>query len=132
MRRFPTLHNLDKLSDVTQQDSGKDLHHLSGADRGSSLDRMVSIAEQDQRGLFFIFVSKEISASDYKRLVRSGADWVSWAGAPQEIADIIFQRSRQRRSAGDAWRPGAKPRLRLLLRAVVASATLRLRWRLPS
>ena len=56
----------------------------------SSFDRLVSIAEQTQRGIFFIFLSKEISASDYKRLVRSGgADWVSLDGAPQEIDDIV-------------------------------------------
>ena len=53
---------------------------------------MVNIAEQEHAGIFFIFVSREISASDYKRLVRGGgADWVSMQGAPQEIADIIFR-----------------------------------------
>src|SRR5262249_56518088 len=46
-------------------------------------------------GIFFIFVSNEISASDYKRLVRSGgADWVSIQGAPQEILDITSRTSR--------------------------------------
>ena len=53
---------------------------------------MVNIAEQEHSGIFFIFVSREISASDYKRLVRGGrSDWVSMEGAPQEIADIIFR-----------------------------------------
>lgn len=56
----------------------------------SSLERLVGIAEQQHRGLFFIFVSRDISASDYKRLVRSGcADWVSVQGAPQEIEEIV-------------------------------------------
>jgi pilus assembly protein CpaE len=54
---------------------------------------MIGIAEQEQDRLFFIFVSQEISANDYKQLIRSGsADWASWAGAPQEIADIILLR----------------------------------------
>src|SRR5262249_61125746 len=54
-----------------------------------------NIAEQEHRGIFFIFVSNEISASDYKRLVRGGgADWVSIQGAPQEILDIISRNSR--------------------------------------
>jgi pilus assembly protein CpaE len=54
---------------------------------------MIGIAEQEQGSLFFIFVSHEISANDYKQLIRSGsADWASWAGAPQEIADIILLR----------------------------------------
>src|SRR5262245_50370493 len=57
---------------------------------GTSFDRMADIAEQEHRGFFFIFVSSDISASDYKRLVRrGGTDWVSIQGAPQEILDII-------------------------------------------
>jgi pilus assembly protein CpaE len=61
---------------------------------------MAKIAEQEHRGIFFIFVSSEISASDYKRLVRSGgADWVSIQGAPQEILDIISRIGRSDVSA---------------------------------
>src|SRR5262245_50184855 len=57
---------------------------------GTSFDRMANIAEREHRGIFFIFVSTEISGSHYKRLVRSGgADWVSIQGAPQEILDVI-------------------------------------------
>ena len=58
-------------------------------------------------GNFFIFVSKEISASDYKRLVRHHvADWVSLQGAPEEIEEII-SREGQTETTGSA--PGAKP-----------------------
>jgi pilus assembly protein CpaE len=97
-RTVPALQKLTKLEEVTkriaQQSSQPEsavtyiiFPVVTGA---SSFDRLVSIAEQTQRGLFFIFVSKEISASDYKRLVRSGgADWVSLKGAPQEIEEII-------------------------------------------
>jgi pilus assembly protein CpaE len=61
----------------------------------SSLERVVEIAEQGNSGVFSIFISQEISASDYKRLVRSGsADWVSLQGAPQEILDIISRATR--------------------------------------
>ena len=60
----------------------------------TSFDRMVNIAEREHRGIFFIFISREISASDYKRLVRGGgADWVSIEGAPQEILDVISRTS---------------------------------------
>src|SRR5258708_2291299 len=70
---------------------------------GTSFDRVANIAEQEHRDIFFIFVSSEISASDYKRLVRSGgADWVSIQGAPQEILDIISRTSgKEVRSARD-------------------------------
>src|SRR5262245_42149626 len=62
----------------------------------TSFDRIVNITEdQEHRGVIFIFVSREISASDYKRLVRSGgADWVSLEGAPQEILDIVSRTPR--------------------------------------
>jgi pilus assembly protein CpaE len=60
-----------------------------------SFDRIANIADQEHPGLFFIFVSKEISASDYKRLVRSrGADWAPVQNAPQEILDIISRTGR--------------------------------------
>ena len=55
-----------------------------------SFDRMVSIATEYRDTLFFIFISDDIPASDYKRLVQSGgADWASTRGAPEEIADIL-------------------------------------------
>jgi pilus assembly protein CpaE len=60
----------------------------------SPLDRVISIAEQDHPGTFFIFVSKEISASEYKRLTKNGsADWASLDGAPLEILDILSRRN---------------------------------------
>src|SRR5437764_13868164 len=37
-----------------------------------SLDRMVSIATEYRDSLFFIFISDDIPASDYKRLVQTG------------------------------------------------------------
>src|SRR6266436_3665702 len=56
----------------------------------ASLDRMVSIATEYRDSLFFIFISDDISASDYKRLMQTGgADWTSTRGAPEELADIL-------------------------------------------
>jgi len=56
----------------------------------ASFDRMVSIASEYRDSLFFIFISDDIPASDYKRLVQTGgADWASTRGAPEEIVDII-------------------------------------------
>src|SRR6266404_7417390 len=56
----------------------------------ASFDRMVSIATEYRDSLFFIFISDDIPASDYKRLVQTGgADWASTRGAPDEITDIL-------------------------------------------
>src|SRR5262249_7888351 len=53
---------------------------------------------------FFILISEDIAASDYKRLVRTGgADWVSAAAVPQEVLDIM---SRQR--SGIDARPASR------------------------
>jgi hypothetical protein len=67
---------------------------------------MANIAEQDHRGVFFIFISSEISGSEYKRLVRrGGADWMSIQGAAQEILDIISRTSRTDFVPGEQIRP---------------------------
>jgi pilus assembly protein CpaE len=109
--KFPTLQTLNKLDEVTRRIAEQPA--TSSAENAviifpalaaaSSFDRLVGIAEQAQRGIFFIFVSKEISASDYKRLVRSGgADWVSVDDAPEEIHDIIARAARTQATASAA------------------------------
>jgi pilus assembly protein CpaE len=96
--RLPALKRLTKLEEVTariaQQAAASNPEMtfivFPVPTGGGSVDRLVHIAEQTQRGIFFIFVSKEISASDYKRLVRGGgADWVSLQDAPREIEDTV-------------------------------------------
>jgi pilus assembly protein CpaE len=57
------------------------------------LDRLVEIATRHRHHIFFILISDEISATDYKRLVRTGgAEWVATTAAAQEIRDIISKR----------------------------------------
>jgi pilus assembly protein CpaE len=59
------------------------------------LDRLVNVAERHGEDIFIILISDEISASDYKRLVRTGgADWASTRGGPREVTDIIARRRR--------------------------------------
>jgi pilus assembly protein CpaE len=111
--RLPAIRKLTKLEEVTKRiaeqansPERENAYIVFPILTVSSFDRVVSIADQAQRGVFFIFVSKEISASDYKRLVRSGgADWVSLQDAPQEIEDIVLRASR----AELAESQGAKP-----------------------
>src|SRR6266446_2869229 len=55
-----------------------------------AFDRMVTIATEYRASLFFIFISDDIPASDYKRLVQTGgADWASTRDAPEEIVEIL-------------------------------------------
>jgi len=60
------------------------------SDASVSIERLVHIADRGRDLFFFIFISNDVSASDYKQLVRTGnADWASSQGVPQEVLDII-------------------------------------------
>jgi pilus assembly protein CpaE len=57
--------------------------------------------------IFFILISEELSATDYKALVRRGdADWVSFSADAHEILDIIALHERSERSSQSG---GVKP-----------------------
>ena len=75
----------------------------------ASLDRMVAIATEYRDSLFFIFISDDIPASDYKRLVQTGgADWASTQDAPEEIVEILARLGRGGAPA-IAEPPGTEP-----------------------
>ena len=59
-------------------------------------DQLVDVAAQYRHELFLVLIGDEISASDYKRLVRTGgADWVSAKTGVREVTDIIERRRQQ-------------------------------------
>lgn len=107
--KLPTLQRLSRIDEVGRQlaergnaNSERIYIVFPMLNAGASFDRIISIAEKPSTGLFLIFVSREISASDYKRLVRGGsADWVSLQNAPQEILDIISRTSRRGAAPGE-------------------------------
>jgi len=71
-------------------DLGKSYILLAIEPNDSIFGQVASIAAHQRGQLFFIFISNDIAANDYKRLVRLGnADWVSTRTASQEILDII-------------------------------------------
>ena len=104
---IPDLRDAPSFNWILEQTSGEDrgepeivLVVASMVDQGH-FDRMVEIAAQYRNDIYLILISDEISASDYKRLVRTGgADWASAKGGPQEVADIIGRRRQQLRSPG--------------------------------
>jgi len=109
--KLPNLQNVATLGEVTRQLA----QHKGSLDREpiyvicpvlnatSSLDRFVNIAEQEHGAVFLIFISSEISASDYKRLIRGGsADWASLQNAPQEVLDIISRTGQSETGSVDA------------------------------
>ena len=105
---LPTLNKLNSVEELSlsKETGGKRciLFPILG-DKSASFDRLINVAQQFRESIYFIFISDEISASDYKRLVRtSGADWVSTKGAPQEIADILAGATRGRAEPVEAER----------------------------
>jgi Flp pilus assembly CpaE family ATPase len=101
--KLPTVRTVSRMEEITrsiQRGPGELACILFPVvlNAAQSLDRMVEIATQYRDTLFFIFISDDIPASDYKRLVQTGgADWASTANAPNEIAEII---ARIERAAG--------------------------------
>jgi|HubBroStandDraft_2_1064218.scaffolds.fasta_scaffold29048_2 pilus assembly protein CpaE len=61
-------------------------------------------------GLFFILIGDELSASDYKRLLRTGcADWTSLNASPDEVIEMISRRRASENGRHSARRGGSPP-----------------------
>jgi len=72
-------------------------------------DRLVDFAGRLPSGMFLIVVGGEISATQYKRLVRSGAaDWIPMPADVGEMLEIIARR-RTRGAASGARTSGRSP-----------------------
>jgi len=62
---------------------------LAGTEK-TRIGDVIDTASRTRGPVFFIVISDDIPASDYKRLLRTGrAEWVLTSTAPQEIFDII-------------------------------------------
>jgi pilus assembly protein CpaE len=70
-------------------------------------DEVVEFADRHKDELFLILIGEEISASNYKRLIRThGADWASLGSNLDEVNDIIAQRRARDLNGGSATRQG--------------------------
>ncbi len=105
--------DIKDISDVVARSSIKDpafVLIIAPSRDMTHFTKVVDMASSHGGRIFFVLISDELSASDYKTLLRRGdADWVSVDADPKEILDI-FARQRRRRNAehaGDAG--GAKP-----------------------
>lgn len=113
---IPDLVKIKSFEDIQQGTSAKGdtatyVLVVGPANAGTFFDRLLSIATQYREQMFFILISEDISASDYKRLIRTGgADWVSATKAPQEIMEILARRrvtSKTAIAASDGRQPVA-------------------------
>jgi pilus assembly protein CpaE len=75
-------------------------------------DEIIDFAARHAREIFLILIGEEISASDYKRVVRTGgADWAPITADPAEVLEIVARRQRNEiESRSEAPRdPGSRP-----------------------
>jgi pilus assembly protein CpaE len=78
---------------------------LPQADR-AYFDKLAEFAARHANEAFLVLIGDEISASDYKRLVRGGgADWASAKADPREVLDIIARRRREGAAGSAQVRP---------------------------
>jgi pilus assembly protein CpaE len=95
---IPDLTRITNVEDVARNKSERSsdpvyVLFVAPAQDTGYLDRLVDVAAHYRERIFFILISDDISATDYKRLVRTGgAEWVSATGPPHEIIDIIAKR----------------------------------------
>jgi pilus assembly protein CpaE len=74
---------------------------IAPSDDAGNIEELADTAARYRDRIFFILVGGDISARQYKSLVRGGgADWISADADPREILDLIS--SRQTRGRGEA------------------------------
>jgi pilus assembly protein CpaE len=95
---FPDLRELSAIGALVEAISEKTGERSTALIAASAKDsglfaRIVDLAGRHRDRAYFILISDDIAANDYKRLVRTGAaDWVSTASVPQEVLDILSRR----------------------------------------
>jgi pilus assembly protein CpaE len=95
---IPALTRIKQIDEIAQSrrehaNEPSFLLLVSFANDSASLFDLLDTAVRHGDNIVPILVSDEISATDYKRLVRtSGADWVSADAAPQDILEIMSRR----------------------------------------
>jgi pilus assembly protein CpaE len=100
----PDLIRINDIEDIAHDKSGSagepNYVLLAAPARESGhFAKLVDMAVRHRGRIFFILISDDISAADYKRLVRTGgADWVPMSAVPQEVLEIIARR----RAGGEA------------------------------
>jgi pilus assembly protein CpaE len=95
---IPNLMEATNLDRIVKQSNGKRDESTIvlvtvPPDNHTYFDQLVDAASRYRDEIFLILISDDISATDYKRLVRSGgADWASAKTGAREVLEIIGRR----------------------------------------
>ena len=105
LAKIPNLAEASSFRSVFEQESVKSKAEptiilvIIPPGEGRYFDQMIEVATAYKNEVFLILISDEISASDYKRLVRTGAaDWASAKTGSREVIDIIARVQQRRRT----------------------------------
>jgi MinD-like ATPase involved in chromosome partitioning or flagellar assembly len=111
----PELRKIKKVEDIAQEINGQNNEKIivifvSPSIAAEGIDNLINISRRYRQRSFFILVSNDISATDYKRLIQSGgADWVGASSSLQEIPEIIYKTTTSNRLAEGNVQPDAGP-----------------------
>jgi pilus assembly protein CpaE len=94
----------DALHGLRPSDGPSYLLLIAPPSDAEGIEKLADTAARYRDRIFFILIGDEISASQYKSLVRTGgADWISAGADVQEILDLISNRQKRGRTeAGSA------------------------------
>jgi pilus assembly protein CpaE len=83
---------------------------VAPAEHHSYFTKLTEVTSSCRASIFFVLISDELSASDYKALVRRGdADWVSTGADPQEIVETIGRHRKLSKMGSTAEADAARP-----------------------
>jgi pilus assembly protein CpaE len=93
---IPNLRTIERIEEAAQE-IGHSVQRekvvvifVSPVLSAQSLENFISIASKHRADIFFILISNDIAASDYKRIVQTGgADWVSANGSLEEVLEVL-------------------------------------------
>jgi pilus assembly protein CpaE len=105
--------DIKELSDIAKRGSTNDpafvLIIASSRDM-SDFTKVADSVSSHRGGIFFVLISEELSATDYKGLLHRGdADWVSVDADPQEVLDIVTRHRQLRNAEGAGDGSGGRP-----------------------
>jgi len=102
LKRVPSLEDIDEIDGLERFI----VVLVAAVPEIGNVQNLIDLVNTHPGNIFFIVIGGEVSAQDYKRLIRSGnADWVAETGLPQEILEIVGRIGAPTRNAHAAESP---------------------------
>jgi pilus assembly protein CpaE len=108
-----TINNIKSaLHGLQPSDGPSYLLLIAPSSDAKNIEKLADIAARYRDRIFFVLIGGEISADQYKSLVRTGgADWISAGADVQEILDLISNRQPRGRTEATSATPAGSKRV---------------------